>query len=168
MSVIQSTNSMFQAVARRQGFRQFVKFCIVGLSSTLIDFGIYLLLIEVLHFQRMTGLPVELARVAAQSISFAFAVTNGFFWNNKWTFRAGDVHGANRRYGKFIITNLIGLSLNLVILSAVASLVSGAIIEQLRHLAHLNDPAGLIGKIAATTIVVFWNFLASKFWTFKR
>ncbi|MGV3720489.1 MAG: GtrA family protein [Actinomycetota bacterium] len=168
MSVIQSTNSMFQAVARREGFRQFVKFCIVGLSSTLIDYTIYLLLTEAINLQQVLGIPVEGARLAAQSISFGFAVTNGFIWNNKWTFRAGDVHGANRRYGKFILTNLVGLSLNLVILSAVAHLVSATMVEQLRLLAHLNDPAGLIGKTAATAIVVFWNFLASKFWTFKR
>jgi hypothetical protein len=36
-------------------------------------------------------------------------------------------------------------------------------------LAHrLRDPAGFIGKIAATGVVVFWNFTASKYWTFKK
>lgn len=169
MSVIQSTSSMFQAVARREGVRQFVKFCIVGLSSTLIDYGIYLLLTEILDFQQRTGLSMALARLLAQSISFAFAVSNGFFWNNKWTFRAGEMDGTHRRYGKFILTNLIGLSLNLAILSAVAHLVAATpLVDYLRRLVHLNDPAGLIGKTAATAIVVFWNFLASKFWTFKR
>lgn len=169
MSVIQSTNSMFQAVARRQGFRQFVKFCIVGLSSTLIDYAIYLLLTEAFNLQRVLGVSLEASRLVAQCISFAFAVTNGFFWNNKWTFRAGDVDGAHRRYGKFIATNLVGLSLNLGILFLVSTLVASMpIVDQIRQVAHLKDPAGLVGKTAATAIVVFWNFLASKFWTFKR
>jgi len=168
MSVIQSTNSMFQAVARREGIRQFVKFCIVGLSSTTIDYTVYLLLTEALNIQQVLGISVEASRFTAQSVSFVLAVTNGFIWNNKWTFRAGDVEGAKQRYGKFILTNLIGLSLNLVILYAVAKVVSVTMVEHLRHFSHLNDPAGLIGKTAATGIVVFWNFFASKLWTFKR
>lgn len=168
MSVIQSTNSIFQTVARREGFRQFVKFCIVGASSTLIDLTIYLFLIEIFHLQRFVG-SLPTARLVAQSISFIFAVSNGFFWNNRWTFRAGergDAGDAKKRYGKFVLTNLIGLSLNLLILSVVAHAVPPAIERVLD--AHLHDPAGFVGKVTATFVVVFWNFCASKYWTFKR
>jgi putative flippase GtrA len=169
MSVIQTTSSMFQTFAQREGIRQFVKFCIVGASSTLIDFTIYLSLMEGLHLQQALGVGVEWARVVAQSISFAFAVSNGFFWNNKWTFRTGEVQGGKQRYGKFILTNLIGLSLNIAINNGVAHLVEAMpMTAHLQQMFHLNDPAGLIGKCAAIVIVVFWNFLASKFWTFKR
>jgi len=165
MSAIQSTNSLFQAVARREGFRQFVKFCIVGASSTLIDLTIYLFLIEVFHLQRFVG-SLDTTRIVAQSISFVFAVSNGFFWNNRWTFRAGGVTPAKTRYGKFVLTNLIGLSLNLLILRLVAHAVPPAIERVLD--AHLHDPAGFVGKVTATFVVVFWNFCASKYWTFKR
>jgi putative flippase GtrA len=156
---------MFQSVARREGLRQFIKFCIVGVSSTLIDLTIYLFLIEVFHLQRFVG-NLDTARIAAQSISFVFAVSNGFFWNNRWTFRAGDTTPAKTRYGKFVLTNLIGLSLNLLILRVVAHSVPPAIERVLD--AHLHDPAGFVGKVTATFVVVFWNFCASKYWTFKR
>jgi putative flippase GtrA len=156
---------MFQAVAQREGVRQFVKFLIVGASSTVIDFAIYLLLIEGLHLQSHVG-SEDLGRMLAQSISFAVAVTNGFFWNNKWTFKAGGVEGAKKRYAKFVLTNLVGLSLNLSILYVVSKAVPPALSSLLHH--YLHDPEGLIGKLVATAVVVFWNFTASKLWTFKR
>ena len=31
--------NLVRTIAQRRGVRQFIKFCIVGLSSTLIDFG---------------------------------------------------------------------------------------------------------------------------------
>jgi putative flippase GtrA len=156
------TAGTFQTVLQRRGVRQFVKFCIVGASSTLIDFGIYLLLVEVLRIGQYLPGPV-VTRTLAQSISFAFAVTNGFFWNNRWTFRAGDAAGAHARYVKFVTTNLIGLGLNLAILNAVAHLLPDTL-----TLFHLHDPRGFVGKLCATAFVVFWNFTASKYWTFKR
>ena len=166
MSVTNTASSMFQSVAQREGVRQFVKFLIVGASSTVIDFAIYLLLIEGLHLQTYVG-NEEQARLIAQSISFSIAVTNGFIWNNKWTFQSSGMGGAKKRYVKFMLTNLVGLSLNLTILHFVAKhAVPGALSSLLHH--YLHDPEGFIGKVVATAVVVFWNFTASKLWTFKR
>lgn len=165
MSVMQSTNSLLRSVAQREGLRQFIKFCIVGASSTVIDLVIYLSLIEIVHLQQFVGgLPT--ARLLAKSISFLFSVSNGFFWNSRWTFRAGDAAGGQRRYGKFVLTNVIGLSLNLGILSLVAHSVPPAVERILSP--YLHDPAGFVGMLTAMCFVVFWNFCASKYWTFKR
>ena len=165
MSVTNTASSMFQSVAQREGVRQFVKFLIVGASSTVIDFAIYLLLIEGLHLQSIVGSD-DMGRLIAQSISFSIAVTNGFIWNNKWTFQSSDKGGAKKRYAKFVLTNLVGLSLNLAILHTVANAVPPGVSAMLHH--YLRDPEGLIGKAVANAVVVFWNFTASKLWTFKR
>lgn len=164
MSVIQSSSSMLQAVAQREGVRQFIKFCIVGASSTLIDLGIYLLLIEGFHLQRLVG-DIDHTRMVAQCISFVFSVSNGFYWNSRWTFRGRETAGGSRRYGKFVLTNLIGLSLNIFVLTQVARIVPAGLLRVLDP--HLHDPAGFIGKLVAIFVVVFWNFAASKYWTFK-
>jgi putative flippase GtrA len=153
------------ALLRRNGLRQFVKFCIVGASSTLIDFGIYLSLIELLHIQSLLG-SMQGGRILAQCCSFVFAVTNGFIWNSRWTFRHLDREGMHQRYFKFVVTNLIGLGLNLGILTLVSHNVPPALQSYLD--AHLHDPAGFVGKLAAVFVVVFWNFSASKYWTFRR
>jgi putative flippase GtrA len=166
------------SLLQRKGVRQFIKFLIVGASSTVIDFAIYLGLIEGLHLQRILGDAlggnklfglidaINLGRIVALCISFSFAVTNGFIWNSKWTFRHTDREGLHQRYVKFVLTNIVGLILNLTILTAVSHLVPPSISGLLAH--KLKDPAGFIGKLAATGVVVFWNFLASKYWTFKR
>jgi putative flippase GtrA len=155
---------MIQAVARREGVRQFIKFCIVGASSTLIDLVIYFLLIEGFHLQRLVG-NIELTRMVAQCISFVFSVSNGFYWNSRWTFRGREATGGKQRYGKFVLTNLIGLSLNIFVLNQVARVVPASLLRVLDP--HLHDPAGFIGKLTAICVVVFWNFTASKYWTFR-
>ena len=163
MTAIQSTEGTFQRVLNRPAIRQFVKFCIVGAGSTVIDFTLFWILIEKVHLQQYIGAPA-LTRVAAASISFLFAVSNGYYWNSRWTFQAGT-QGARSRYAKFLLTNVVGLALNLGILSLVAHLVPEGIVTAL--ISHLHDPAAFIGKLAATFVVVFWNFLASRYWTFK-
>jgi putative flippase GtrA len=162
---------MVQQIVQRRGLRQFVKFCIVGATSTIIDFGIYILLIEFVHLDRFVG-SLALARMLAASISFLFAVTNGFYWNNRWTFRHAETEGHAQRYGKFVFSNVIGLALNTTILGLVAHSVPAQVTNTFASYLNLisfhpKDPAGLIGKICATAVVVFWNFTASKYWTFK-
>jgi len=152
---------------RRPGVRQFVKFCLVGASSTLVDFAIYLFLMEGLHLTRLLG-SLMAARLAAQSIAFTFSVTNGFIWNSLWTFKSTSSEPARRRYPKFVATNLIGLGLNLSILTLVAHAVPPSLAAFTGSLLHLHDPQGFIGKLCATAVVVFWNFTASKYWTFRE
>lgn len=154
------------------GAHQFVKFCVVGLSSTIIDFG----LLNVLHYR--AGLPVALAA----TLSFFVAVCNGFYWNRRWTFRAGKGN-ARKQYPKFVATNLVGWALNLSIMTLV--LVAA---ESLGLLHVKRTPSEVIGlivvpgpgarafaplalnsaKALATVIVTAWNFSASKLWTFKQ
>jgi putative flippase GtrA len=105
------------------------------------------------------------ARPLANTVSFALAVTNGFYWNSRWTFRRPEREGRSGRYARFVATNLIGLALNQTILNLVAHVVPVSITSLLAG--HLHDPAGFVGKVCATGVVLFWNFLASKYWTFK-
>jgi putative flippase GtrA len=157
-------------IANRPAARQFIKFCIVGLSSAAIDFG----LLNLLHYQ--AGLPVAVAA----TISFFIAVCNGFYWNRRWTFRAeeGD---AKKQYPKFVLTNIIGWMLNLLIMTSVLVLAermgwmqTRRTVGEIIRIILLRDgntpfaPLALNGaKAIATLFVTAWNFSAAKFWTFK-
>jgi putative flippase GtrA len=165
MTSLESQYGRVNAILQRRGLRQFVKFCLVGASSTLIDFSVFLFLMERLHIQNYVG-SLPLARILAASCAFIVAVTNGFIWNSRWTFRKNEREGRHQRYARFVLTNVIGLCLNLLILTLVAHLVPRGVAALLDP--YLHDPAGFIGKLAATAIVVFWNFTASKYWTFKH
>jgi len=161
---VEAASGGVKRVLQRRGVRQFVKFCIVGASSTLIDFTVYLSLMEGLRLQAFVG--VVLARILAATSAFGVAVTNGFFWNNHWTFRGSTAGSVPGRYARFILTNVIGLCLNVTILTIVSQVVPAALVRLLDP--YLHDPAGLVGKVSATAVVVFWNFTASKYWTFRR
>ncbi|MDX1933617.1 MAG: GtrA family protein [Capsulimonadales bacterium] len=158
-------------IQARSGVKQLIKFCIVGASSSVIDFG----LLNLLHFA--ARLPVAVAA----TISFLLAVCNGFYWNRRWTFRASDGDPL-KQYPKFVATNVIGWLLNLTIMS-LALVVAGA----MGWLHEIRTPAETIrlivqgegknafgplalntAKVVATVMVTAWNFSAAKLWTFKR
>jgi putative flippase GtrA len=127
--------------------RQFVKFCLVGATSTTIDLGLFALL-------RYLNVPLLLA----QTVSFSVAVTNGFFWNRRWTFRAVDPEKARQQYAQFYAVNVVGFLLNTTLLLLFSHLLRSAGFPQRQ--------SELLGKMAAVPIVAFWNFSASKFWAF--
>lgn len=141
---------------RRRGMRQLVKFCLVGASSTVIDKGTLWLLL----YRLAPRTPWWISA----TLSFSLAVTNGFVWNRRWTFRARD-HGTFRaQYSMFLSTNLVGLALNLAVTKLFLVLFTG----QLRHIG--GNPKAvkvIIASLAAVPFVTLWNFAASKYWTFR-
>ena len=126
----------------RRGVRQFVKFALVGLSSTAIDWSIFYLL------NSFFGLYYLIAKI----LSFSVAVINSYTWNRCWTFRSQNPY-RTKEFSQFLTVALVGLSLNTFIMYLVVTVFGGR---------------KIIGLILATGIVVFWDFLANKFYTFKE
>jgi putative flippase GtrA len=152
------TAPLATALLQRRGVRQLVKFCLVGATSTFIDK-------RTLWFLLNDGLPRAPWWISA-TISFCLAVTNGFIWNSRWTFRSRKASARSRRaqYGMFFTTNVIGLLLNLGLTNLILVLFAG----QLPYIggnAHASDV--LVASLSAVPIVVLWNFAASKYWTFR-
>ena len=157
--------------ANRKGPRQFVKFCIVGATSTVIDFSV----LNLLHFR--FGWPL----IWSITCAFLLAVTNGFYWNRRWTFRAGE-GDPKRQYPKFLATNIIGYLLNISIMTLALYLgsrlgyirveASLARIIELMALGKGNEIFTQLSvntaKALATVVVTAWNFTASRLWTFKQ
>lgn len=123
-------------------FKQFVKFSIVGVSNTLLDFGLYLLLTRIFSINYLI----------ANIFAYSLGVTNSFIFNKIWTFRDKEKK-FHFQYLKFWAVSLVGLSSNELILYL--------LVKE----AHFQD---VLAKIIATFIVLFWNFTANKFWTFRQ
>ena len=142
------------APAVNPALQQFIKFCIIGASSTVID---------VFISQRLTyGLGWHW--IISKVISFSFAVTNGFIWNSLWTFKGLGSSKKHEHYVKFVTVNLIGLGLNLAIMKPVFLVFTGRLINQ-------GNPDKFHWAVATGTailLVAIWNFLANKKWTFKH
>ena len=139
--------------AQKPGVQQFIKFCIIGASSTLIDISISYALIYAV------GLNATLAKV----ISFVFSVSNGFFWNSRWTFRGQGSGRRHEMYTKFVAVNLVGLALNILLFKSVLFLFTGRFIGQPRPERFQFALATLTAIVCVST----WNFLANKRWTFN-
>jgi putative flippase GtrA len=132
---------------------QFAKFIVTGFMNTTLDMGILNLL------SYTTGIYSGKEILVLNSISFAVAVTNSFFWNKYWTFASGDVTKATE-YMRFLGVSLIGLILSGGIVFVVTTYVPTASLTP----AMVEN----IAKVLATSIVLFWNFAGFKFLVFRK
>ena len=150
-----------QRLLQRPGVRQLIKFCIVGASSTVIDKGLLFLLTKKMLV--LTALP-WVPWFTWNTLTFCFAVSNGFVWNRRWTFRAHEQATTHTQYVKFFVTNAVGLVLNLFITKLFLIAFTGKVLQ---GESNPNPDHLMIASICAIPFVMIWNFSAAKFWTFK-
>lgn len=133
---------------------QFAKFGLVGVSNTAVDLGVYYSLIFATGYEK--GLPLAIINV----FSFACAVTNSFFWNERWVFAAE----AAKKRGEFVQFAAVSVSAALI-----SSAFVGAFTQYLSPIGGLNAEqwAG-VAKVIAIIFVLFWNFFGYKFIVFAR
>jgi putative flippase GtrA len=132
---------MGAALRRRQNWEQLVKFCIVGGTGYVVNLAVYSLLVGVF----------EIHYIPAAVCSFLVAVTNNYFWNRHWTFRAQRGHVAYQG-ARFLVVSTLALGANLVVLHLLVSAGLGEI------------PAQAIAIVLVTPI----NFIGNKLWSFSR
>ncbi|MBI2984437.1 MAG: GtrA family protein [Candidatus Kerfeldbacteria bacterium] len=128
-------------VRRRPVVKQFIKFSLVGVINTATSTALYL------FFTRLANLDP----LVANALAFGAAVSVSFILNKRWTFRDQQRRYA-RQYAQFFLVSIIGLGL------------SEAIIFWLHKVRGAHD---LLAFAVAVVTVVFWNFSANKWWTFR-
>jgi len=127
---------------------QLVKFLIVGASGTLID---YLLLILLKSFNWQT--------LIANTVSFSAGLVNNYYWNSHWTFSERSRKSSLKQFSQFAIISLVGLALNTAIV-LVLEIPLGEVLG-------MPGVGYIPAKALATIIVLFWNYLANRHWTFN-
>ncbi|MBX4198389.1 GtrA family protein [Candidatus Parcubacteria bacterium] len=131
----------------KESLHQFIKFAIIGVFNTFVDFAIYYTLTRhTAFFDVATSM-----KYVANAISFIIATTFSFFANRWWTFERKDKATIGEA-ARFYSTTLSGLVLNIILLAVLIRVFS------------IHD---LIAKVFATIVTVFWNFLFKKFWVFN-
>lgn len=121
--------------------RRAVRFGLVGVVNTAIDFTIFYLL----HYIFSVGY------LLANLVAFLTASINSYLLNRRWTFKstAVDVH---REFLQYTIVLAIGFALNEGTLYLLVSRFGWA---------------PIVAKVGATVLSLSWNFTANRFWTFK-
>jgi putative flippase GtrA len=125
---------------RPHNWVQLVKFCAVGASGYVVNLCVFALGVEALGMHHL----------AAATAAFVVAVTNNFWWNRHWTFRAGEGRAGFQAARFFTV-------------SVGAFLFAASILELLVTVAGVPKlPAQAISIAMATPL----NFIGNKMWSF--
>ena len=120
---------------------RFVKFGMVGVLNTLVNWSIFFIL-------ETCGVYYILANI----ISYSLSTIHSYLWNTLWVFKYKDKVSTDTTF-KFILLNIIGLCLNT------------AILYILVDLCNLNK---FIGLVITTAIVMIINYVVNKLWVFSK
>lgn len=138
---------------------RFGKFSVVGTIGAIVDFSILYLLHAVLHWHL----------ALSNTISFTCAVLSNFTWNRYWTYPDSRSKPISSQLGQFFVVNIVGWAINTGILLALnvpfTNLVSNLDLVATAEMAHKIGYNG--AKIVATGVVLFWNFLINRVWTYN-
>jgi len=143
----------------KKTFVQFIKFVVIGVLNTGVDWIVFFLLRFLPFFQT--------AETFAKGISFVVAATNSFIWNSLWTFRQEFKEGmagteskivrGSSYYIKFMAVSTVGLFLNILVFNLARNyLFKGD-----------NNWMRLLALALASFVVIVWNFSVNKWWTYK-
>ena len=124
-------------------FAQLVKFGIVGVLATLIEWGIFYILTNIIHIHYGVS----------TAIAFLISTVFNYYLSVKYVFDVDKEKSKKRNFIIFVIFSIIGLGLNELILYIC--------IEKI----HLYN---MIGKIIATGIVMIFNFITRKIFLEKN
>lgn len=156
--------------------RQFVKFAIVGGSSTVIDKGLLFVLMffvpcggqplgTALGIWLSTNLPSVFGNPYRPSdpavpvltvFSASIAILNSFYWNRRWTFKIRGKAERLAQLRRFVVVSVTGLFLNTLITTSLNAVIPG---HQKLSLA--------VASAVAIVAVAFWNFTGQKLWAFR-
>lgn len=120
----------------------FIRFCIVGVVNTAVDFAAFSILFYSLRIDA----------VPANIVSFGLAMTNSYLLNKVWSFR-GNARAMKfpAQYALFVVVSLCGLAMNTGILV----------------LGMYYQLPPLLAKVLGAVIAPVWNFLGYRYLVFR-
>jgi len=140
-----SMNTLIRIIKEPRIIR-FIKFCLVGLSGVVVNFGAFWLLTRY----------IGLLDMAAIILSWAAATLSNFTLNELWTFRdrrEGDNKAVLVRAMKFFLVALTAMGLYY------------AVYTPLTRFLGVYD---LLAYAIAIVVGLVWNFTASILWTWRK
>ena len=121
--------------------RKFARFAGVGAVATAIQYAILVALVQ--------GLGAE--PTPASTLGFAVSVVFNYFANRRWTFRSERAHASAAP--RFFLVQGVGLGLN------------GLLVYLGAEVLGVNY---LLAQVAATGVVLVWNFFSHLLWSFSE
>ena len=146
----------------RSELTRFLKFGVVGTFGAVVDFG---------TFNVLSG-SLSWPAVPASVCSFLAAVTSNFIWNRYWTYPDSRTKSVRRQAGQFALVSVVGLAIRTPLFASLigpgTSLASFLLQTRLGSITNVTAAAlgSNLALAAAVIVVLFWNFLANRLWTY--
>jgi putative flippase GtrA len=136
--------------AKVEGLTQFVKFGLIGVTNTLISYGIYMLVIWLMK-------PVNFAYdyIVGSVLGFIISVLWSFYWNNKLVFTEGS---EKRNILKSLLKTYLSYAATGIVLSNILLYV----------FVDLMGIPKAVAPILGLLITVPLNFILNKYWAFRK
>lgn len=146
--------------------QKFLKFGLVGVLNTLVDFVVFYVMDRWIVGEGPTlvllGTTVAVGLYISNFISYAAANIHSFLWNRFWTFRKRNriTRGEAARYLATSAGFLLISSLSLTVFTRVLSapFLAGIVPGDLVH---------VLAKLPTSCVTIFYNYLMNKFWVFR-
>lgn len=122
--------------------RQFIAFFFVGIIAAIVHFGLLITLKEGYNWQF----------IPATLVGFVGGAVTSYILNRNHTFK-GTQRSHASAFTRFFLVASIGFALTFVLNYGFNSVLNW----------HY-----LLAQVLTTIIVMFWNFLANRIWTFNR
>jgi putative flippase GtrA len=146
-------NLFNDAVERRRFFR----FALVGISGSVVDFGVFNLLATVLH----------VSSTASQAVSFTLGVLNNFTWNRLWTYPETRQNSVYKQLGQFALVNVFGLGIRTLLFTLIETPITHLATKFIPHFLTPTIVGYNLSLATVILVVMLWNYFANRYWTFK-
>jgi putative flippase GtrA len=139
--------------------KRFVKFLIVGVISSFVDFG----------FMNLFTLLFNIPLIIAQGLSFLIAVLESFMLNRFWIYPDSRSKSQYNQFMQFFLINLVGIGVRTLLIPVfyrlINSILSNSSIELFSRLKNVISQNASLAIVVG--IVLLWNFFANRYWTYS-
>lgn len=118
-----------------------MRFTLVGVLNTLIDYSVFYCLFSVLGFHFLLS----------HICGFLVALSNGFYFNATWTFKRLDKECWRQQAVRYFVIGVIGMGLSTL------TIYIGNFFMWV-----------YLAKLLATVVSFLWNYSASSLFVFKK
>ena len=142
-SVGKTLSKLIQFV--KNNYLQFLKFGIVGISNTVVSYGVYYVCVSFFNIHY----------IAANTIAFVIGVLNSFYWNKKFVFKG--LSGKKEHFKallKLYMTNIF-----------TGVFLSNSMLFIEVELLHIDK---IIAPLINIALIMPINYLISKYWAFNK
>lgn len=146
--------------------KKFLKFGVIGVLNTLVDFGVFWVMDRWVIREGPTlvllGTAVAVGLYLSNAVAYVVANIHSFLWNKFWTFQKKDKITREEavRYLLTSVGYLLISSLSLAVFTRVLSAPALAGVVR-------DDWINMLAKLPTACITIFYNYLMNKFWVFK-